>query len=212
MKAGAAKAAPAKTTQGGEMKEQNGNVKDQHATITQEELRELVELEKVKIKAERLRTSIRKRVLEGTKVEPGELEVSVRSHERVQLTVKSIHDLLGILGDEIVAALPKQSIFKMCVGPNKSSNLQAEPQAVVDPSTMGSEIVPGEESGLVNAILSALQTVDTSESSMQKEEVSLATLVKLKTELLEYAKSSDPDCFSDTFSYEEEVFLESFGD
>ena len=114
------------------MKEENGSTKDQDVTVTQEELRELVELEKKKKKAEQLRSSIRNRVLKGAKVEPGKLKVSIETVPRIRLTCDSIRKLFGTMGEDVLAALPTRRTDLMYVRPGKQPKEQDEPKAVFD--------------------------------------------------------------------------------
>ena len=194
------------------MKNQNGDAKDQEFTITQEELRKLLRLEKVMHQAEQLRRSIRNRALQGAKIEPGKLTVSVTSEKRIQLNLNSICVLLGPLGNEILASLPRQIIFKMFVRPHASSKHEPKPEAVIDPSEVNNTFVPGEESELVTVVLDALRTIDVSHPNMQSLRDKLTTLIELKTKPLKLSDDSVPEGFDDISTYEEEAFLESFRD
>jgi hypothetical protein len=194
------------------MKKQNGDAKDQELMITQEELRELIKLEKVKHQAEQLRESIRNRALQGAKIEPGKLKVSVTSEKKIQLNQKSIRVLLGALGNEILASLPRQIIYKMFVRSYASSKHEPKPAAVVDPSEVNNTVVPGEESELVTVVLDALRTIDVSHPNTQSLRDKLTTLIELKTKPLKLSDDSAFDGFDDISAYEEEAFLESFRD
>lgn len=194
------------------MKIQLKTTKDQELTITQDELRELLEMEGVKLQAENLRKSIRTKFLQGAKVEPGELDVSVHSEKRIQLTLNSVRELLGVFGDQILASLPRQRIFRMFVRPSKSSKQHPVPTVEIDPSDVNNTYVPSEKCELVTVVLNALQSIDVSHPDMQSLKDKLTTLVELKAKP---SKLSDPPFrggFDDAEFYEEEAFLESFQD
>ncbi|WP_298865998.1 hypothetical protein [uncultured Gimesia sp.] len=142
------------------MKEQNGNTKDQDVIVTQDELRQLIELEEIRFKAEQLRSSIRNRILEGAKVEPGKHRVHINSHERIQLNVNNIYDLFGSMANEVLAVLPRQRIDRMSVITGKQTKKQADPKAVFDPSKKGSKINPGYESDLLRLFIDLLSPVE----------------------------------------------------
>ena len=76
------------------MKEENSNTKDQEVTVTQEELRELHELEEIQLKVNQLRKSIKNRVLNGAKVEPGKIKIFIETEWWIQTTKDGIREFL----------------------------------------------------------------------------------------------------------------------
>jgi len=139
-------------------------MKDQNDMVTQDELRELIELEEIKSKAERLRSSIRDRILKGAKVEAGKHRVSVNSHERIQLNINTICDLFGPMGNEVLEALPRQRIDRMSVITRKQTKKEADPKAVFDPSKKGSKNKPGYESASLRLFIDLLSPVESPDS------------------------------------------------
>lgn len=141
------------------MKEQT---KDDHVAIddvTQYELHELVELEKVKREAELLRRSIRSRILAGAKIEHGPFYVRISVAQTTQLTIETIRDLLGTLSDEFLAALPQRQSFRMYLNPSGYINKHAKPKAVFDPSSLKANDEPGQELDLTTFVLKAMSLI-----------------------------------------------------
>jgi len=161
----------------------NGKTKDQDVIVTQEELKELVELEKEKKKEIKLRDSIRNRVLKGAKVEPGKLKVYIETKPRIQLTCDSIRKLFGTMGEDVLAALPTRRTDLMYVRPGKKPKEQDEPKAVVDPSKMGRRFEPGHESDLLRLFIDAISPIENPESNEFNEDEILVDLSESEIKL-----------------------------
>jgi hypothetical protein len=128
--------ATALTTQGGEMLKKTNDTHDDQDLVTQEELRELVELEANARKAELLRDSIKQRFLNGAKVEPGSCSVFVTANYRTDTTYRGIRKLFGDVGNSVIDALPKRRVFRMTLNPERPTRHKDEPAVVFDPEDL----------------------------------------------------------------------------
>lgn len=154
----AVETAHAQITQGGgerEMKEQTKYGHVANDLVTQDELQELVELEKVSREAESQRRSIRNRILAGAKVEPGPCSVDISECQTIQLTQTTIRKLLGTLSKDFLAALPRQQIHRMKLSPHRHTRYKAKPKAVFDPASIEDREEPDQEFDLTTFVLKA---------------------------------------------------------
>ena len=137
------------------MKEQTKYGHVANDLVTQDELQELDELEKVKRKAESLRQSIRNRILAGAKVEPGPCSVHISESQTIQLTIATIRKLLGTLSKDFLAALPQRQNLRMSLSPNRHKTYKAEPKVVFDPARRKASEEPDQEFDLTTFVLKA---------------------------------------------------------
>ncbi|MGZ0174344.1 MAG: hypothetical protein ACKVHE_32985 [Planctomycetales bacterium] len=137
------------------MKEQTKYGHVANDLVTQDELQELVELEKVSREAESQRRSIRNRILAGAKVEPGPSSVDISECQTIQLTQTTIRKLLGTLSKDFLAALPRQQIHRMKLSPHRHTRYKAKPKAVFDPASIEDNEEPDQEFDLTTFVLKA---------------------------------------------------------
>jgi hypothetical protein len=137
------------------MKEQTKYGHVANDLVTQDELQELVELEKVSREAESQRRSIRNRILAGAKVEPGPSSVDISECQTIQLTQTTIRKLLGTLSKDFLAALPRQQIHRMKLSPHRHTRYKAKPKAVFDPASIEDREEPDQEFDLTTFVLKA---------------------------------------------------------
>ena len=202
MKAGAVSTAPAKTTKGGEMKEQTQNGQVANDLVTQKELQQLDKLEKVKREAESLRQSIRGLILAGAKVEHGPLYVGISESDTVQLTETTIRDLLGTLADLILAALPRRQIFRMYLNPSRYINPKAKPKAKFDPARLKDNEEPDLDFDLTTFVLKAIPLI----LSKQDAKSSSSTVGHYVTDDDQFEEhGEDPTLYDDDMESQGEV-------
>ena len=199
----AVETAHAQITQGGgEMKEQT---KDDHVAndlVTQDELQELVELEKVSREAESQRRSIRNRILAGAKVEPGPCSVDISECQTIQLTQTTIRKLLGTLSKDFLAALPRQQIHRMKLSPHRHTRYKAKPKAVFDPASIEDSEEPDQEFDLTTFVLKAIPLI----LSKQDAKSSSSTVGHYVTDDDQFEEhGEDPTLYDDDMESQGEV-------
>jgi len=127
--------------------------------VTQEEIQHLAELEEMGREAQKLRRSIRKRLIDGSKLEPGPCSVSIDTHARIQISMNTISQLLGPLSSHVLRGLPVLTIHRMDLYPGTHTKHRNEPTAVLDEEARERKYDPQEEFDLTKFVLDAVPLI-----------------------------------------------------
>jgi hypothetical protein len=148
----------------------NDHTQEDHI-VTQEEIQTLAELEEISREAKSLRDSIRKRLIDGAKLEPGPCSVSIDTHARIQISVDTISQLLGPLSSHVLRGLPVLTIHRMDLKSGTHTKHRQEPAAVLPKEARERKYDPPEEFDLTKFVLDAVPLIlkpDTEEVAPQQ--------------------------------------------
>ncbi len=141
------------------MKKKTKTGNESNDIVSQRELQELVELEKVKSEAESRRQSIKRRILAGAKVEPGPVDIYISAVPTIQLSIATVRRLLGPLSDQILAALPRRRIFRMHIKSSWLLEHKVEPDAVLAAAALDDIDEPDQEFDFTTFVLTAIPLI-----------------------------------------------------